>query len=127
MTNEQNIRPSERFAGQTGVLDLEWEASDLLGRAIESEHGHTQRTLYRLGGATIAMFALREHAALPPHAADGVVSVHVLRGRVRVHAGGETFELEAGRLIRMTPGLEHDLHAEAPSVVLVHIARGAMG
>lgn len=50
MSSDPNTRPSERFAGDTGTLDLEREATDLLEHAVGSEHGHAQRTLYRHGG-----------------------------------------------------------------------------
>lgn len=125
MSSDPNTRPSERFAGDTGTLDLEREATDLLEHAVGSEHGHAQRTLYRHGGVTIAMFAFREHATLPPHAVDGVVSVHVLRGRVTMTAGDSRFELVAAHLVRMTPKVTHDVSASSPSVVLIHIAQSA--
>ncbi|MFI4896776.1 MAG: cupin domain-containing protein [Phycisphaerales bacterium JB059] len=122
MTNEHTERPSVRFEGETGLLDLEQEAADLLERSVESPHGHAQRTLYRHAGATIAMFAFRAGAQLPPHAADGVVSVHVLRGHVTMQAGASRLELPAGQMLRLAPGVTHDVSASEPSVILTHIA-----
>lgn len=123
MTDEQHSRPSERFSGDAGVIDLQQEAADLLERAIQSAHGHAQRTLYRHQGTTIAMFALREGAALPPHAADGVVTVHVLRGHARMNVENRQLDVASGHLARLIPGTTHDLRAQVPLVVLVHIAR----
>lgn len=120
---KEHVRASERFLGDVGLIDLDQEAADLLERATHSQHGHAQRTLYRHSGSTIAMFAFRGAAGLPSHRADGVVSVQVLRGRIELNAGGECFELAPGRMVRMAPGLPHDLRAIAASVVLVHIAR----
>ncbi len=116
-------RPSERFAGSAGFIDLDCEAAELLERAKSSPHARAERTLYRHQGVTIAMFAFQESASLPSHAADGVVSVQVLTGRVRIAAGDESFTLSRGQLLRMVPKLTHDLHAEDSSVVLVQIAR----
>ena len=123
MTNEHTTRPSARFEGEAGLLDLEQEASDLMEHSVGSKHGHAQRTLYRYAGVTIAMFALQENAALPRHAADGVVSVHVLRGQITINAGETRFDLAAGQLVRMEPRLAHDVCASMPSVILLHIAR----
>ncbi len=123
MTNEHAARPSARFEGEAGLLDLEHEASDLLEQSVGSRHGHAQHTLYRYAGVTIAMFALQENAALPRHAADGVVSVHVLRGQITINAGATRFDLPAGRLVRMEPRVAHDVRASTPSVILLHIAR----
>lgn len=120
-----STRPADRFAGDAASLDLDREAADLLERAAGSEHGHAQRTLYRHGGLTVAMFAFRAHAGLPAHAAGGVVSVQVLRGRVTMHAGDERFDLPAGRMLRMTPGITHDVTTEIPSVILLHVALSA--
>jgi quercetin dioxygenase-like cupin family protein len=127
MTDERHQRPSTRFEGEAGLLDLEQEATDLLERSVESPHGHAQRTLYRHAGATIAMFAFRAEAELPPHAADGVVSVQVLRGHVTMQAGASRFGLPAGQMVRLAPGVTHDVRASEPSVILTHIARTEAG
>lgn len=122
MKDEQHVRPSERFSGNAGAIDLEQDAADLLERSARSDHARAERTLYRHEGVTIALFALQRGAMLPPHTADGVVSVHVLMGRVRMSVGSERFDLPSGQLLRLAPGLTHDLHAVETSVVLVHIA-----
>lgn len=124
MEQGQEARPSERFSGEAAMIDLEREAASLLEQAGESSHGHAQKTLYRHGGVTVAMFALREGAGLPAHAADGVVCVQALRGRLVMRAGDARFELEPGGMVRMAPRVTHDLTAQTAGVALVHIARG---
>lgn len=115
-------RPSERFSGDAGVLDVRDIATELLGAADAERHGRSQRTLHRSGGVTIAMFAFRAGASLPKHAADAVVSIHVLHGEVSVTAGGRPFALREGQLLRLEPRTPHEVVAALPSVVLVHIA-----
>jgi len=123
MNDDSRTRPADRFSGAVGLIDLSSDAKELLERAAQSPHGHAQRTLYRHGGATIAMFAFRADSKLPPHAADGVVSLQVLSGQVRMIAGDDCLDLAAGHLVRMAPGCEHDLCAPVPSVVLLHVCR----
>lgn len=123
MTDHESApRPSERFSGAAGVLDLDAVAADLLGATDADRHGRAQRTLYRFGGVSIAMFAFRAGASLPTHSTESVVSIHVLRGQVSMHAGSSRFELTAGQVLRLEPRTPHDLEAVAPSVILVHIA-----
>ena len=85
-------------------------------------HGHTARTLAKHGELRILLLALRKDAVVPEHKADGRVSIHTIRGHVRVRAGERTFDLSAGRLITLEPGERHDVEALEDSGVLVTIA-----
>lgn len=123
--HEPTQRPSERFSGSAGVIDIHGTAGELLASAEAGPHGRVQRTLYRGGGVTIAMFAFQAGAALPSHSAGAVVSVHVLHGRVSMVAGGDPFELRSGQLLRIEPRVTHEVLALDPSVILVHIAAGS--
>ncbi len=123
MSGTPAARASERFSGASAMINLAHEAEELLGRAADSQNGHAQRALYRHGGKTIALFALIVDATLPPHAADGVVSVHVLRGRVVMNAGEARYDAPPGSLVRLKPKVVHDVRAEEDSVILVHISK----
>ncbi|MGX5653790.1 hypothetical protein ACWKWC_03365 [Geodermatophilus nigrescens] len=50
-------------------------------------------------------------------------TLHVLRGRARPVAGGETGELSAGRLGPIPPR-RHSLHADEDTVVLLGVVHG---
>ena len=114
-------RPAHRFAGETGVLDLDEHAGELLDVARQSASGHAQRTLYRHHGASVAMFAFEPDGRLPTHQVDGVVTVQPLSGEISVTASGESRPLRPGRLLRMVPGVSHDVQAKTRAVILVHI------
>ena len=85
-------------------------------------HGHTARTLAKHGELRLLLLAILPGASVPEHKADGRVSIHTIRGRVRVRARERTFDLPAGRLITLEPGERHDVEALEDSGVLVTIA-----
>jgi quercetin dioxygenase-like cupin family protein len=88
----------------------------------ELKSGHTARTLVKHGSLRILLLALKAGATVPEHQTEGRVSIHALRGHVRVHAGGTAFDLPAGRLLTLDPGERHDVAGIEDSAVLVTIA-----
>jgi quercetin dioxygenase-like cupin family protein len=105
-------------------LSLEAEARELLAQAASSPSGRTAQTV--LGGhervlrqTVIAMVA---GAELSEHANPGEASVYVLRGRVRLAAGGDTWEGRHGDLL-VVPDAPHSLVALADSAVLLSVAK----
>ncbi len=119
MSERSQSRPEDQLPAH--VFELNAEAEELLAGVADG--GHKQRTLYRCGKTTVAMFALGTGGGLPRHAVDGVVTVQVLRGRVSMDTPGRVLEFAVGGLLRMEPGLEHNVSAVEVSVILVHIAR----
>jgi len=123
MHDSHTPRAEERFAGPVDVLSLDNEAAELGDTLRSSGRDHTQKTLYRCGGTTVAMFAIQAMKGLPPHAVDGVVTIQPIEGEVSVHAADEEMKLRPGELLRMRPSVQHDVRAETPSIIMVHIAR----
>lgn len=119
MSEQPSAPPSPEYAA---LIDLEDAGSELLEAAAASANGRAQRVLHRHGRTTILMFALSDNAAVPAHAAAGVVSVQALRGRVLLGVGDGGFEVTPGRMVWIHPGVVHDLRAQGPSVVLVHVS-----
>lgn len=123
MSEDSDTRkPRERFEGAAGLLHLDQTATELLGLVDDDPHGRAQRTLYRHGQATVAMFAFRAGASLAEHAADAVVTIQCFRGRVRVTADDDAFDLATHDLVRLEPGVPHAVIAESAAAVVVHIS-----
>ena len=99
---------------------------DVLGALDDLQRGmngsHAARTLAKHGGLRLLLIALNPHGSVPEHKADGRVSIHTVRGHVRVRAAGRAFDLPAGRLVTLAPGERHDVEAIEASGVLVTIA-----
>jgi quercetin dioxygenase-like cupin family protein len=114
--------PTARFAPPLHQFDLRGVARELAAEPATGGRGHRQKTLYRHGRLTVALFAFDRGASLPPHTAAGAVTINVLEGRLRVRTPGGEHDLTAGNLLILAPGVEHDVAApEEPSVMLLQV------
>lgn len=121
--DDQRLRrhSEERFAPQQIRLDLNAIASRLRAEPHTGERGHRQETLYHHSGLTIALFLFERFAHLSPHRAKGVVSMHVLRGRLKITAEQQVHELQSGQMLVLAPGMEHAVAAEEESEMLLTV------
>lgn len=87
------------------------------GRASHTLHGGRQHQLRH------TMIALVGGRALGEHSAPGEATLHVLRGRVRLRAGDQSWELGYGQHMDI-PSERHDLEALEDSVVLLTVVVG---
>ena len=113
--------PNERFRSAQHRFDLHEAAHALCEEAHRGLQEHRQETLYKSGDATIALFVFNAGAGLPPHVTQGVVTIHALKGHLRVTAEGEQHDLRANQLLILAPGVEHDVHAEQESDMLLTV------
>jgi quercetin dioxygenase-like cupin family protein len=120
--------PTARFAPAQHVFDLRAAAREL-EREIPASRGRRQKTLYRHGDATIALFTFERGAGLPGHRARGTVAIQALEGRLRIATPDGEHTLAAGSLLVLASGVEHDVLAEEPSIMLlqVHLDEPARG
>jgi quercetin dioxygenase-like cupin family protein len=102
-------------------LSLEALSRELLVRAGDSRTAQTV-----VGGHEKALrqtvIALAKDAALADHASPGEATIYVLRGRVVLAAGGESWEGREGDLI-IVPDATHSLTALTDSAVLLTVAK----
>jgi quercetin dioxygenase-like cupin family protein len=113
--------PEERFASPQHFIDLDRATADLRAENRPGGHGHRQKTLYRHGQATVALFLFEQGADMPAHKAAGTVVVQVLDGRLRIEVAGERHQLKPGQLLVLAPGVVHDVLAEEPSRMLLTV------
>jgi quercetin dioxygenase-like cupin family protein len=118
--------PEERFAAPQHLIDLDRATAELRaeggpgGRAAGQRH--RQKTLYRHGQATVALFLFDKGAQLAAHKAAGTVVIQVLDGQLQVDAeGGERHQLTPGQLLVLAPSVVHDVSAEEPSRMLLTV------
>jgi quercetin dioxygenase-like cupin family protein len=113
--------PGQRFLAGHRKIDLEQATAGLRAEGRVGGGGHRQTTLYKHGGATVALFLFDAGGRLAEHHTAGTVTIHALDGRLRVAAGGETHELTAGQLVALAPGVPHDVAAAEPSRMLLTV------
>ena len=71
----------------------------------------------------VVLVSLRAGQGLPEHAANGLVTVLSLEGRVLFYEGEECAIMVPGTLIRLAPGRQHRLQAEQDSRLLVTMVK----
>ena len=105
-------------------FSLEATARELLARARGGSGGRAATTV--IGGHEKVLrqtvIALAKDAALAEHASPGEATLYVLRGRVILAAGTESWEGRDGDLL-VIPEAPHSLTALADSAVLLTVAR----
>jgi quercetin dioxygenase-like cupin family protein len=86
------------------------------GRSSSTVYGGHEHQLRQ------TLIALTAGQALSEHENPGEATVHVLSGRVRLGAGGTSWEGSAGDLI-VVPNSRHDLRALEDAAVLLTVAK----
>ena len=122
----QRHHPTERFAGDEHLIDLMATAAALRQEPDRAREGHRQITLFHKEGMSAVLFDFESGGRLSRHAADGLVTIQTIAGRVTVVAGQTSHELPTGSLLVLEPGVVHDVVADSPSQVLlvVHLHDG---
>lgn len=103
---------------------LEALARELGAKATQASGGRAAQTV--VGGHEKVMrqtvIALTKDAELTEHANPGEASVFVLRGRVVLESGSQSWEGRDGDLL-IVPDAQHSLHALQDSAILLTVAK----
>lgn len=113
--------PAMRFSPPEDRVDLNAEIKALLEEPGSGQHGHRQKALFHHGPATLALYAFEAGSKLPNHVVDGSVIIQVLQGRLVVATENARHELSAGDLLRLAPGVVHDVEAVDQSQMLLTV------
>ena len=126
-TDYQRLRPhpENRFANSATPVDLHAVASALRAEPNTGERGHRQETVLKHGNVTVALFVFDRFSHLSEHTAQGIVTMHVLKGWMKISAGDVEHELKAGQMLVLDSGVRHALKAEEESEVLVSVHLGS--
>lgn len=123
MTDPVRLRqhPHDRFDAPAHHLDLSAIAAELRAEPHPPVSGHRQIAIYKHAQATLVLYAFESGGELPQHHAEGVVTIHVLSGRLIVHIGGEAHALAPGQLLALAPGVDHSLRASEACEMLLTV------
>ena len=114
-------RPAERFAGTEHLLDLPAALRALRAEPRGATGGHRQITLVHHGPVRLVIFGFEAGGRLPEHRVPGWVTIHVLRGAVRVHTPEAQRELSAGQVLALAPDVPHDVDADEEADLLLGV------
>jgi len=115
--------PEDRLAAPVQVVDLASAAAELRAEAHPPVAGHRQIAVVRHGPVTIIQFVFDAGGILKQHRADGVVTIHVLQGQLKVIVDDEAREMGADEIMALAPGVMHSVEALAPSDMLLTVHR----
>ena len=113
--------PAERFAGEEHHLDLAAALASLRREPHPPVAGHRQITVSHHGPVRLVLFAFDTGGRMPEHSTLGFVTIHVLRGALRVGTPQRRYELTAGSLLALDPGIPHDVEAIEESDMLLGV------
>lgn len=119
--------PASRFEGPQHFLDLLDLSAHLLNEAHAGANGHRQMTLFRHEATTIMLVAFEAGGEMADHRANGLVTIHVLDGALRIEAGSQgegelqTHDLQAQQVLVLAPGVIHSVSAHQPSRMLLSV------
>ena len=115
--------PAKTTTDRHGVVSLADLETELLAAAKSASSGRAARTLIPGGGAPLkqTVMALTAGSALADHDSPGAATLQVLKGTVRLSAGQQELQLDAGDHVAIPPE-RHGLAAVDDSVVLITVA-----
>ena len=79
-------------------------------------------TIFKSATMRIVLMGLNEHAELKPHKANGVISVHVLEGKINFITEQRTSLVEKGQVIALHENVTHSVVALAETFFLLTLA-----
>ena len=115
-------RPSARFAGSEHLIDLDEALATLRAEPRPTVQGHRQVTLFHENALRLVLFAFDAGGRLPQHSAPGPVTLHALRGALRVRTPNTTHALREGQLLLLDANVPIDVDAADEADMLLSIS-----
>ena len=84
--------------------------------------GHHAKTLFKKHDFRVVLISMEPGAHMKEHHADGTISLHVLKGKVRMNVGGKPCDLSAGNLFTLGASIRHEVESLDDSVFLLTIS-----
>jgi quercetin dioxygenase-like cupin family protein len=84
--------------------------------------GLCSKTLFKKHDLRIVLISMQSDARMKEHHADGTISLHVLKGQIRVSVNGKPHDLATGTLFTLGASIRHDVEARRDSAFLLTIS-----
>jgi quercetin dioxygenase-like cupin family protein len=108
-----------------GRAVLEFDLNEYIERLTREQNwqaGRDSQTIVKYPDFRIVLTVLRAGSRLHEHHAAGPISVHTVRGRIRMHADGRVIDLPVGHVLALDRAVPHDVEALEDSAFLLTIA-----
>ena len=116
------MRQPVSTASPTLQFNLAHEVEQLRTEEPWQTSGRNAKTIVKYPDFRIVLTVLKANMRIQEHRTVGRISVQIIVGHVRLHVGGETFDLPQDRLLALDAALPHDVEALEDSAFLLTIA-----
>ena len=113
---------THRLRSEVLRFTIETEERALQALAASSGSGRAAKTLVKEGPLRITLATLRKGATLEEHQITGPVSIHALRGGLRVVTPQGNVDLATGELAALDAGVAHAAEALEDCTLLITVA-----
>ena len=86
------------------------------------QSGLYSRTLFKKHDFRIVLITMDAAAVMKEHHADGTISIHVIKGHIRVTIQGKPHDLHTGNLFALGASIRHSVEAVEESAFLLTIS-----
>lgn len=108
-------------------IDIPAFAKQLKQESTWKESDRNSITVFKTDGMSIVLIALHKGAEMPRHNTDGIISVQVLEGQIKITADIKTVELSAGHMLTLHENIPHSVLAIKESLFLLTLTSAAAG
>jgi len=92
-----------------------------IDKDLVARHGRSARTLVKDGPLRLTMIALAAGGGMPPHRAEGPVSIHLLEGDVVLDVEERAYALVPGEVLVLASGVQHGVRSSGGCVLLLTV------
>ena len=104
-------------------FDLADEIDALRRESAFARNGHNARTLAKYPDLCVVLEVAQRGTRMKTHEPGERISVHVLRGRARLHVGdGGVIEARAGQIVAMDRSTAHEISAADDCAFLLFVS-----
>ncbi len=115
-------RQAHQMSGRGLVFRVAEEVASLRHDLEHTSGGRAAKTLAKTEGLRVTLILIKKDVALNPEATAGGASLEVVAGRLRVHAGGEPWDVGPGELIVLADNLREPVTALEETAFLLTVA-----
>lgn len=123
MTQSRQDTPIDRgFDDPLRTFDLPALLKQIKSEETWRTAHRSAMTLAKTQELRVVLVALHAGSVLPPHRAEGAITVQTVQGEIKFSAATKTVSLKEGRMLTLQKGLEHSVEAVEESAFLLTIA-----
>lgn len=97
---------------------------DLIGAVQVPENGTLSRVLYKDEHLRLVVFAFDQGQELTDHTAGVPVTIHLVKGRIKITLGDEASTIGPEAWVLIPAGLTHAVQALEPTVMVLTLLKG---